>query len=99
MEAKFLKNMRGSFTGDARLYELSKPVTFDKGYDDDSNPIQGETYFVVVSGTHVMFSGPETYVFPADQDGNVLDWGELDGSFRGDIDHEVALEGLGYKVA
>ena len=98
MEAKFLKNMKGSFTGDARLYELSKAVTFKSGYDDDDNPVQDETYFVVVSGIVAMFSGRETYIFPSDQDGNVLDWGELEGSFRGNIDHQAALANLGYEV-
>lgn len=57
---------------------------------------------VVVSANTVMFSGPETYIFPAEKHGDVYeisDWGELDGSYRGGLDHEEALRGLGYTVA
>ena len=40
----------------------------------------------------------ETYIFPADEDGNVLDWGELEGSYRGGMDHEEALHNAGYEI-
>lgn len=45
-----------------------------------------------------MFQGPETFLFPADGKGNITSWGELDGSFRGAIDHEQALRNAGYVV-
>lgn len=67
-----------------RLYRLSEPL---EGFE-----------YVVVSANTVMFSGPETYIFPADASGRIVDWGELDGSFRGDLDHEAALENAGYEV-
>lgn len=57
-----------------------------------------KTEHVVVSGCHAMFSGPETYIFPADSTGSITDWGELDGSFQGAIDHERALSDAGYTV-
>ena len=34
----------------------------------------------VVSASTVMLSGPETYIFQADEAGEVTDWGELPGS-------------------
>ena len=34
----------------------------------------------------------------ADERGNVLDWGELPGSFQGYVDHEEALNCAGYEV-
>lgn len=92
--AKFLKDLEG-FTGSAALFKLSKPVTY--GYEDEA----GKTSYVVVSSTFVPFTGPETYIFPADKDGEVLSWGELDGSFRGISDrddHEEALNNAGYDV-
>jgi hypothetical protein len=85
--AKEVKRLEG-WSGDARVYELSSPMTWDGGATD----------YVIVSATVVPFSGPETYIFPADADGEVLAWGELDGSFQGGLDHERALNGAGYEV-
>lgn len=61
-------------------------------------PLEGAAW-VVVSAADVMFSGPETYIFPADEDGHITDWFELDGSYRGGLDHEHALALAGYTVA
>lgn len=69
--------------GDARLYQLSKPLT---GND-----------YVVVSGISNAW-GTETYIFPADKSGEITSWGELEGSFRGAIDHAAALRGAGYEA-
>ena len=54
--------------------------------------------YVVVSAVDADFSGPETYIFASDEKGNVLDWTELDGSFRGEFNHKMALENAGYEV-
>lgn len=57
-------------------------------------PYEGQEY-VVVSG----ISGPyavETYIFPGDETGDITDFGELPGSFRGGVDHTFALKGPGY---
>ena len=75
--------------GDARLYKLSEPVGYDR--DCETGKYAGTTDHVAVSAADVMFSGPETYVFPADAEGEVLDWGAMDGSFRGALDHERAI--------
>lgn len=63
-----------------------------------SPPLEGHEY-VIVSASTVLLSGPETYIFPADEKGNVTDWAELDGSFRGDRDHNRALRSAGYTVS
>lgn len=81
--AKFLKHLDG-FTGDARLFELDPPL-------------DGST-FVVVSATTVL-GRPETYIFPADENGSVINWGEMEGSFQGGKDHTRALANAGYEVA
>ena len=44
------------------------------------------------------FRGPETYIFGADKDGEILSWMELDGSFRGDLNHREALLKAGYEL-
>lgn len=84
--ARFLRMFDvGEFRGDARLYELDPP-------EDDLT-------HVIVSGVNVGFGeGEETYIFPADEAGTILSWGELDGSFKGSIDHRRALEGAGWEV-
>lgn len=79
----------GRFSGDARLYRLSAPVSHEEGV----------TEYVIVSAADVMFSGPETYIFPADADGNVISWLGMPGSFRGAADHEEALRRAGWAVA
>ena len=81
-----------SFSGDARLYHLSAPVTY---YDGDT---EQKSDYVVVSATMVPYSGPETYIFPADETGAILNWCELNGSFRGGLDHERALTEAGYAI-
>ena len=50
--------------------------------------------YVVVSAVEAY----ETYIFPADESGNVEEYIEMDGSFRGGLDHAEALRGLGYQV-
>ena len=78
--------------GDARLYRLSEPVKFDGG------SVRGETNYVIVSAVNVPLAGPETYIFPATKYGGVINLGELDGSYRGGLDHAAALTGAGYEV-
>ena len=79
-------------TGEMRLYRLDPPLSDEYS---ESSPFE----YVVVSATHAMFSGPETYIFPADETGEITSWGELDGSFKGALDHEQALRNAGYEVA
>ena len=54
--------------------------------------------FVVVSASIVPFSGPETYIFPADSAGRITDYGELEGSQRNCMSHTTVLEDIGYTV-
>lgn len=91
MTATFVKDVSDRFAGTAYLYRVEPPVT--GGWDGDT-----EYDYVVSSGVNALFSGPETYLFPADEDGEVLDWGELDGSFRGAIDPERAVRNAGYEL-
>ena len=80
--ATFISKPSG-FLGDARPYKLNPPLD--------------ENEYVVVSAVNA-YSGPETYIFGATEDGEIVDWMELDGSFRGGRDHGAALEGAGYEV-
>jgi len=87
--ATFVKDLKG-WSGIAKLYKLSKSVEF-------GIPLK-ETSFVIVSSAVSMVTGPETFIFPADEEGKVINWGELKGSFRGNPDHKKALRRAGYKM-
>ena len=85
MKATKIKDLPTSKTGAIQVLFKMEP------------PLEGNE-FVVVSGVSVPYSGPETYIFPADEEGIIIDFGELDGSFRGAIDINEALRGVGYEV-
>lgn len=61
-------------------------------------PLDGIYADVVVSAADVPYSGPETFIFGANEKGEISDWGELPGSYRGGLDHEQALRNAGYTV-
>ena len=65
------------------LYKLSDRL---KGFD-----------YVVVSAVLAPYVH-ETYIFGADENGDVLDWGELPGSIRDVYSHEKALNNAGYEM-
>jgi len=60
-------------------------------------PLDGHNH-VLVSAVTVALCGPETYIFGSDENGNIEDWGELNGSYRGGLDHAAALKNAGYEV-
>lgn len=81
------KNLAG-FTGTAYLVKAEKAVVVKDWNDEETC----QTQYFVVSGTYAMFSGWEVLVFPADKDGNVLDWSEVAGN-RG-VTHDDAISEL-----
>ena len=85
--AKFVRDM--GWRGDARLYRLSESI------DVNGSPCN----HVVVSGVDVPLSGPETYIFPHDggEGSALIEYLEIEGSFKGAIDHGRALRGLGFE--
>jgi hypothetical protein len=98
--AQLVRHLTGSFTGDAALYKLDPPMKLTKyDYETFEEVADGETALVIVSAATVMFSGPETYIFPATESGEVAGWSELTGSYRGGLSHEEALAGAGYVLA
>lgn len=90
MTATDLGQVNPNARGDQRLYRVDPPMS----YDDNKT-----TEYVVVSAVDVFDVGePETYIFPSDKDGTIVDWLELDGSYKGSKDHEQALRYAGYEV-
>lgn len=74
------------FQGEAKLWKISRPVKIDES--------DRMVEYIVSSAVSAMFTGPETYLFSADEKGEVLNWGELPGSYRGDFDHQEAMQGF-----
>lgn len=90
---------------------MSKTATFLKKIDLSVNhgyAVEQRVYvmspphdgadFVLASAANAPYTGPETYLFPCDADGDVTCWGELDGSYRGGLDCDEAIRNAGYKV-
>ena len=95
MSAATLIKRLPSWQGDAALYRMEPPL--------DGND------YVVVSAVDLALRFPtygdprpmqiETYIFAADESGEVEDYGELSGSLKGTLDHAEALRAAGYEVA
>ena len=79
------------FVGHASLYGVLPGVAYD------ADGVKHTTNYVIVSAVHDHLIH-ETFIFPADESGSVIDWDELDGSLRGTTSHQKALEGAGYKL-
>jgi hypothetical protein len=67
-----------------------------------SEPHEGAS-LVIVSAVIVPFTGPETYIFPATAESlernEPSSWIEMNGSYRGGLNHAEALRRAGYEVA
>lgn len=82
----------GGFAGKAYAYEVDPPmVDQDKAY-----------HYVIVSAVDLPVVGPETFIFGALKAGTSVMCDtrrELEGSYRGALDHDRALRNAGYTVA
>ena len=97
--ATLVKELKG-WKGDARLYRLSEPVRGPGEWGKDGTGPERDYNLVVVSAVVPYFGGgPETFIFPAlNEDGEMANMLELEGSFQGGLDHERALLNAGYEV-
>lgn len=86
--ATLIRDGLDQFTGWAALYKIDPPMKVEGG----------ETTYVVVSATTTAFGLNETYIFASDENGEITNWRELNGSYQGGQSHTRALEGAGYKA-
>lgn len=93
--ATFVKDVSAYFNGTAHLFKVSPAVPYS--WNHDSKAYDGETEYIVASA--VTGWAYETYLFPADENGSVIDWGELDGSQKGTTDIQSVMSEAGYSVA
>ena len=91
MRATFVSSRVSHAGADQRIYRLSQAIPY--GYGDK----RSTTRYIVVSavGEDGLFQQAETYIFPASENGTILNFLELPGSFQGDTDHERALTNMG----
>lgn len=87
-EYEVVDDVSDRFNGVAKHIRLPEPVKVTD-WDDETKL---ETRDFVVSAANVMLTGPETYVFPADEDGEVKSWGEVETSRKGTLDWEEIAE-------
>jgi hypothetical protein len=101
--AQLLMDNLKNFNGHAALYRLNPPL---KAYDGET-----EHELVVLSTARPMYpatpslteadhgrSRSETFIFPANKKGEVIDWLELPGSQMDATSHQKVLEDAGYVV-
>ena len=92
--ATFIKTIPG-MQGDMRLYRVEPPM---EGEDRGDGPVPTFEHVAVSAAVVPFGSGPETYIFGCDSEGRDIDFAELDGSFRGGLDHAQALRNAGYEI-
>jgi len=84
MKTTYLKDLNKGL-GSQKLWELDEKMTTADGID----------FKHVVSSAISSapdHGGCETFVFPADSNGEIIDWGELAGSQRGTLDHDLVIK-------
>lgn len=88
MKATLIKKIE-RFPGRASLYRLEPPL-------EDGEDRHG---LVIASAANCPITGrPETYLFPANEDGEVTDWCELGGSQKGTLSHGDVFADIGYEI-
>lgn len=93
--ARLVKDNLPGFRGHAALYRCDPPVEGCEPWEDGEERKRHE--YVVASAVSAM-GEPETYLFPADEHGEVQDWGELPPSQKGTLSHDVVFGDAGYTV-
>jgi len=94
--ATLLRTVISASGANQHIFKLDPPYVAT-GYDAEDEKVDEIIEFVCVSALFSVWT-VETYIFPCDDEGNVVDWGELPGSYKGGTEHDVALAGLGYTI-
>ena len=87
--ATFLEYVDWANHTGSRLFRLEPPPASPNGTVAE---------FVLVCEASFI-TGLETFIYACDRDGAVLDWEEMEGSIRGKMDYEAALNEAGYEIA
>lgn len=94
--ATFVRDVSDNFNGTAHLFKVNPPIAFSDSWDEETLTTE---YIVASSLTAAFDTGrPETFLFPTNEEGVILDWGELPGSQRGTTNIDAVLTEAGYEV-
>lgn len=100
--ASRIKDVSYAFLGTAHLYRLNPSLEghefiIASSVDMSDNPHLG---FIKLSDELLSgsFSSTETYLFPANELGEALNWAELQGSQKDTMDQNKVWADLGYEV-
>ena len=93
--AKLIQDNLKGFNGHAALYQVNPPMAAST-WDGPDAPSKMHD-FVVASSAHAL-GRPETYIFPANDKGKVLDWVQMEGSEQGIYSHDDAFANVGYNI-
>lgn len=95
--ATLIKNLPTSKTGATQALYLLTPPIREEGYTEDDATLIWK--YVVVSAVNAFDTGrDETFIFPANEEGEIVSWGELEGSMNGTLSHAEALANAGYTI-
>lgn len=83
---EFIKDISERFSGTAYLYKVDPPVEYLE--TEESSKL---TSYVCASATNVPLMGPQVFVFPANENGELLDWGEIGGR-KGTLNIEQVMK-------
>lgn len=75
--------------GTRKLWRFDPPLV---AHDWDGN---AQHEYVVSSAVNAY--AHETYLFPGDEAGKIVDWRELPGSIKNTTNHEAAIRAAGYE--
>lgn len=100
--ATLIQDFLPKFRGRAALYHLSHYIEYTS-YNEESFTAEKEfTYYVICSTVEIKLptieETTETYIFPATEDGQILEFSELSGSSKNTESHEFVLDKLGFKL-
>ena len=85
-----------SFRGEAELFRTEPP---HEGHEYVAvSAIKPKPTGITEIDSFPGLLDPETYIFGANADGEVVSWSELPGSFKGAMDIPQALRNAGYEV-
>lgn len=91
--ATFIKMVYHSSEAAQSLYKLSEPL---EHYESEVGPAE----YVIVSALPMApdGSGSETFIFKANEEGEITDGLEMKGSVKNTLSHKVALKKAGYDL-
>lgn len=97
--AQLVKDNLGGWRGHAALYRMTPPLKDHEWSKDEA--VEEYEYVIASAVTTLQFDGvgPETYLFPATAEGEVINYGELPGSMKGTLSHREALKNAGYTLS